>query len=248
MNSLQLISSIKSKSRKQYYDENALKAYKEDIKSYKKGIDNDSYYSYETINDFLQINNVNTEGINLINIKTSKVNKEKAKNIIEIVKGIDKRMVPYTSKNKLYKGMTHISKRTLDSNIPVIYKSYNSTTLDFQIAASFANTETEDYKIVLILSVQPEIKVYNYMDKYNENEILLERNTMISNFVYNSYDKKNNVHVYDAIVSKYNPLPLYIPPKASPDFLNLKIDKNLPPKKMKIFDINKTLRTLSIKG
>jgi hypothetical protein len=248
MNSLQLVSSIKTKSRKNYYDKNALKAYKEDIKSYKKGIENDSYYSYETINDFLKVNNVNIDGINLINIKTTKVNREKAKNIIEIVKGIDKRMVPYTSKNKLYKGITHISKRTLDDNMCVIYKSYSSTTIDYQIAASFANTETDDYRIVLILTVQPEIKVYNYMDKHNENEILLERNTIISNFVYNSYDKKNNVHVYEAIVSKYNPLPLYIPSKGSPDFLNLKINKNLPPKKMKIFDINKTLKILSTKN
>ena len=149
MNSLQYISPIQSISRKKYYDENALKAYKEDINSQSKK----DYYSYEVINDFLKVNNVNTDGINLINVKTTKVNREKAKNIIEIVKGIDKRMIPYKSTNKLYKGITHISKRTLDNNIPLIYKSYNSTTLEYKIAASFANIETDEYRIVLILTV-----------------------------------------------------------------------------------------------
>lgn len=116
MNSLQYISPIQSISRKKYYDENALKAYKEDINSQSKK----DYYSYEVINDFLKVNNVNTDGINLINVKTTKVNREKAKNIIEIVKGIDRRMSPYNSKNKLYKGITHVSKRTLDNNISLI--------------------------------------------------------------------------------------------------------------------------------
>lgn len=243
MRSLQFVSPIQSSSRKKYYDENALKAYKEDIKSYKKSVANDSYYSYEKINDFLKVNNVNTDGINLINIKTSKVNKEKAKNIIEIVKGIDRRMVPYNSKNILYKGITHISKRTLDSNIPLIYKPYSSTTTDYQTAVSFANIENDEYRIVLVVTIDPELNVYNYMDQYDEYEILLERNTIISNFVYKHYDKKNMVHVYDAIVSKYNPNPLYIPQKASsPDFLHLKIDTNASPKQMKIFDINRTLK------
>ena len=213
MDSLQFISSIESVSRKKYYNENALKAYKEDIKSYKKGSVNDSNYTYEIINDFLRVNNVNINGINLINKKKTKVNIKKAKNIIEIVKGIDKRMTPFNSKKELYKGITHISKKTLDENNPIVYKSYNSTTLNYQIAASFANTDDDDFRIVLILTINPDIKVYNYMDKNNESEILLERNTIISNFVYNSYDNKQNVHIYNAIVSQYNPLPLFIPKK-----------------------------------
>jgi hypothetical protein len=240
MSSLQFISSIKTKSRKDYYDENAVKAYKEDIKSYKKGLDNDSRYSYEIINGFLQLNNVSNTGVNLINIKKNKLSKEKVKNIIEIIKGIDKRMLPYNSKTILYKGITHISKKTLDYNVPVIYKSYNSTTTNYKTAVSFANTENEDFRIVFKLTINPELKVYNYRDVDDESEILLERNTIISNYVYNSYDKKNKVHVYDAIISKYNPMPLFIPPKSSPDFLELKIDKNANPKLMKIFDINKT--------
>ena len=242
MNSLQFISSIKTKSRKDYYDQNALKAYKEDIKSFKKDIDNDTRYSYEIINGFLQVNNVNSDGVNLINIKKNKLNKEKIKNIIEIIKGIDRRMVPYKSTNILYKGVTHIGKRTLDYNIPVIYKSYNSTTTDYKTAVSFANAENEEYRIVYKLTIDPDIKVYNYRDKDDESEILLERNTIISNYVYNLYDKKNNVHVYNAIVSKYNPKPIYIPPKSSSYFLDLKIDKKTSPKLMKIFDINKTLK------
>ena len=36
MNSLEIVSSIKTQSRKKYYDENALKAYKDNLKSYKK--------------------------------------------------------------------------------------------------------------------------------------------------------------------------------------------------------------------
>lgn len=233
MNSLQYISPIQSISRKKYYDENALKAYKEDINSQSKK----DYYSYEVINDFLKVNNVNTDGINLINVKTTKVNREKAKNIIEIVKGIDRRMSPYNSKNKLYKGITHVSKRTLDNNISLIYKPYNSTTTDYQTAVSFADVDTGEYRIVLILSINPELNVYNYKDEYDEYEILLERNTVISNFVYNSYDKKNKVYIYDAIVSKYNPETLFIPSKNSSNFLDLKIDSKSP-KLMKIFDIN----------
>ena len=245
MNSLQFISSAKTKSRKNYYDENALIAYKKDIRSYNKGLyNNDNKYTYEIILDFLQVNNVNTEGINLINIKTTKVNKEKAKNIIEIVKGIDRKMIPYNSKELLYKGITHISKITLDKYFPVIYKSYNSATTDYKTAVSFANAENDEHRIVLRLSINPEIKAYNYKDYDNESEILLERNTIISNFVFSSYDKKNKVYLYDAIVSKYNPFPLFIPipKKASPDFLGLKINKHISPKKMKIFDINKTLK------
>jgi len=242
MDSFQFISSIESESRKKYYNENALKAYKEDIKSYKKGSDYDSKYTYEIINDFLKVNNVNIDGINLINKKKTKVNIKKAKNIIEIVKGIDKRMTPYNSNMELYKGITHISKKTLDVNNPVIYKSYNSTTLNYKIATSFANTYDDDFRIVLKLTINPDIKAYNYMDKNNESEILLERNTIISNFVYNSYDNKQNVHIYNAIVSRYNPQPLFIPKKTStsPNFLDLKINKNITLKQMKIFDINKT--------
>lgn len=236
MNSLQYISPIQSKSRKKYYDDNALKAYKDDIKSYNNSR-NDSKYTYEVINDFLKVNNVNTDGINLINKKMTKVNKEKAKNIIEIVKGIDKRMSPYNSKNILYKGITHISKKTLDFNTPIVYKAYNSTTTDYQKAVSFANIETDDYRIVLSLTINPELNVYNYMDIDDESEILLERNTIISNFVYNTYDKKNKVHVYEAIVSKYNPEPMFLPQKGSIDFLSLKVDKSSP-KLMKLFDIN----------
>lgn len=236
MNSLQYISPIQSKSRKKYYDDNALKAYKDDIKSYNNSR-NDSKYTYEIINDFLKVNNVNTDGINLINKKMTKVNKEKAKNIIEIVKGIDKRMSPYNSKNILYKGITHISKKTLEFNTPIVYKAYNSTTTDYQKAVSFANIEADDYRIVFALTINPELNVYNYMDIDDEAEILLERNTIISNFVYNTYDKINNVHIYDAIVSKYNPEPMFLPQKSSVDFLNLKVDKNSP-KSMKIFDIN----------
>lgn len=249
MDSLQFISSIESVSRKKYYNENALKAYKEDIKSYKKGSVNDSNYTYEIINDFLRVNNVNINGINLINKKKTKVNIKKAKNIIEIVKGIDKRMTPFNSKKELYKGITHISKKTLDENNPIVYKSYNSTTLNYQIAASFANTDDDDFRIVLILTINPDIKVYNYMDKNDESEILLERNTIISNFVYNSYDNKQNVHIYNAIVSQYNPLPLFIPKNTStsPNFLDLKIDKNITLKQMKIFDINKTFRPKILK-
>jgi hypothetical protein len=249
MDSLQFISSIESVSRKKYYNENALKAYKEDIKSYKKGSVNDSNYTYEIINDFLRVNNVNINGINLINKKKTKVNIKKAKNIIEIVKGIDKIMTPYNSNKELYKGITHISKKTLDANNPVIYRSYSSTTLNYQIAASFADTEDDDYRIVLILTVNPDTKVYNYMDKNDESEILLERNTIISNFVYNSYDNKQNVHIYNAIVSQYNPLPLFIPKNTStsPNFLDLKIDKNITLKQMKIFDINKTFRPKILK-
>ena len=239
MNSLQLISSVRTKSRKKYYEDNALKAYKEDINSYNKSIGDGSFYSFEVINNFLKVNNVNSHGINLINVKLTKVNKEKAKNIIEIVKGIDSKMTPFNSRNKLFKGITHISKKTLDENIPLIYKPYNSTTLNFETAVSFANTETDEFRIVLILTVPPELNVYNYMDEYDEYEILLERNTIISNFVYNSYDKKNKVHVYDALVSKYNPLPFYIPQKASQDFLNLRIDKTKPAIQMKIYDINR---------
>jgi hypothetical protein len=242
MNSFQFISSIESKSRKKYYNENALKAYKEDIKSYKKGSNYDSNYTYEIINDYLRVNNVNIDGINLIDKKKTKVNIKKAKNIIEIVKGIDKRMTPYNSNKELYKGITHISKKTLDENNPIVYKSYNSTTLNYQIATSFANSDDDDFRIVLILTINPDIKVYNYMDKNNESEILLERNTIISNFVYNSYDNKQNVHIYNAIVSQYNPQPLFIPKKTVPNFLDLKIDENITLKQMKIFDINKTFR------
>ena len=36
MNSLEIVSSIKTKSRKKYYYDNALKAYKNNLKSYKK--------------------------------------------------------------------------------------------------------------------------------------------------------------------------------------------------------------------
>ena len=112
------ISPIRSKSRVKYYDENALKAYKGDIKSY----NGESRYNYETINGFLQVNNVNSKGVNLINIKHNKLSKERVKNIIEIVKGIDRRMRPYNSKKQIvYKGITHISKRTLDINTPVIF-------------------------------------------------------------------------------------------------------------------------------
>lgn len=65
MNSLQLISSVKTKSRKKYYDDNALKAYKEDINSYNKSIGHGNLYSFEVINNFLKVNNVNSHGINL---------------------------------------------------------------------------------------------------------------------------------------------------------------------------------------
>lgn len=99
---------------------------------------------------------------------------------------------------------------------------------------------------MLILTIDPAIKGYDYKDTDNESEILLERNTILSNFIFNSYDKKNKVYLYNAIVSKYNPEPLFILPKASPDFLNLKLNKDISPKEMKIFDINKTLKSLKI--
>lgn len=229
------ISPIRRKSRVKYYDENALKAYKGDIKSYK----GDFSYDYGIINGFLQVNNVNSKGVNLINIKHNKLNKERVKNIIEIVKGIDRRMLPYNSKKqKVYKGITHISKRTLDTKTPVIYKSYNSITTDYKTALSFATTEEGDeYRIVLELTIHPQIKAYDYSDEYNESEILLERNTVLSNFEYKERDIKNRVYVYTALVSKYNPEPLFIPPKSSPKLLDLRIDKNTSPKKIKLFDI-----------
>lgn len=253
MNSLEIISSIKTLSRKKYYDEKALSAYKKGIRSYNKGEPLDFRgYDYAEINNFLQINNVNNDGINLINLKTAKVNKKRAKNIIEIVKGIDKRMVllPSNFKKPLYKGIIHISKRTLDSNTPVIYKSYNSTTADYETALNFTYQKSQkydeksiqkydEYSIVLKLTIDPAINVYDYDDDTYESEILLERNTIISNFVFNSYDKNNKVYIYDAIVSKYNPEPLFIPKKAFPDFLGVKIKKNTSPKEIKIFDINK---------
>lgn len=260
MSALHYLSSIKTKSRKKYYDENALRAYKEDINSYTKYSDPTkiSNYSYKMINDFLKVNNVNADGINLINIRLTKVNKEKAKNIITIVKGIDKRMVPYNSTNKLYKGITHISKKTLDENIPIIYKAYNSTTEDYKTAVGFAITEQAEYRIVLILSLNPEIKVHNYNDKDNEYEILLERNTIISNFIYKSYDETNQVHIYYAIVSKYNPEPIFIPAKTRTNFFDLKIIKTKTPEKappdffdlldihkpekLQIYDITRTRR------
>jgi len=131
-------------------------------------------------------------------------------------------MIPYNSKNTLYKGITHISKITLDNNIPVVYKGYNSTTTNYKTAVSFANSHIDDNRIVLILTINPSINAYNYMDKYDEYEILLERNTIISNFIYNSYDKKNNVHIYEGIVSKYNPEPLYIITKKITQFFRIK--------------------------
>lgn len=241
--SIQFISPITRKSRKEYYRDNALKAYKEDIKTYKDYEKTKSIYSYDIINEFLQINNVNDTGINLINYKLTKVNKEKAKNIIEIVKSIDKQMMPYTSRKPLYKGLTHISKKTLDfNNTPLIYKAFNSTTHNYDVAASFANAGNDDaeFNILLILSVSPDIKSYDYHDIYNEAEILLERNTILSNFVYNTYDRKNKVHVYNAIVSKYMPVMLYFPKNKVDKFLNLKTDKtNKSSKLMKLFDINK---------
>ena len=255
MNSLELVSSIKTQSRKKYYDENALKAYKDNLKSYKKKKDNLATpaipatkatplsfsipYDYAVINEFLQVNNVNTDGINLINLKTTKGNKKRAKNIIEIVKGIDKRMVqlPRSFKKPLYKGITHISKRTLDSNTPVIYKSFSSTTADYETALNFTYQKSQkmdehgmakydEYSIVLKLQLDPSIKVFDYEDETYEAEYLLERNTIISNFVFNSYDEKEGVYIYDAIVSKYSPELLFIPKpkKASvkfPDFLGL---------------------------
>lgn len=229
------ISPIQSKSREDYYDKNALKAYKGDIKSY----NGESRYNYETINGFLQVNNVNSKGVNLINIKHNKLSKERVKNIIEIVKGIDRRMRPYNSKKQIvYKGITHISKRTLDINTPVIYKSYNSITTDYETAMSFARSEKGDeYRIVLELTIHPQIKAYDYSDEYNESEILLERNTVLSNFEYKERDIKNRVYIYTALVSKYNPEPLFIPPKSSPKLLDLRIDKNTSPKKIKLFDI-----------
>lgn len=229
------ISPIRSKSREDYYDKNALKAYKGDIKSY----NGESRYNYGIINGFLQVNNVNSKGVNLINIKHNKLNKERVKNIIEIVKGIDRIMLPYNSKKqKVYKGITHISKRTLDTKTPVIYKSYNSITTDYKTALSFATTEEGDeYRIVLELTIHPQIKAYDYSDEYNESEILLERNTVLSNFEYKERDIKNRVYIYTALVSKYNPEPLFIPPKSSPKLLDLRIDKNTSPKKIKLFDI-----------
>ena len=246
MNSLELVSSIKSHSRKKYYDENALKAYKDNLKSYKKNnvkdkpatpLDFSVPYDYAVINEFLQINNVNTEGINLINLKITKGDKRRAKNIIEIVKGIDRRMVelPRTFKKPLYKGITHISKRTLDSNMPIIYKSFSSTTANYETALNFTYqmsqkmddygmAKYDEYSIVLKLQLDPSIKVFDYEDETYEAEFLLERNTIISNFVFNSYDKNEGVYIYDAIVSKYSPELLFIPKKASlkfPDFLGL---------------------------
>jgi hypothetical protein len=75
--------------------------------------------------------------------------------------------------------------------------------------------------------------------------------------IYKKYDTENNVHVYNAIVSKYNPDILYIPPKEAsyfldfkhnstklPEeahyFLDLKYDTTKSPKKIKIFDITRT--------
>ena len=97
----------------------------------------------------------------------------------------------------------------------------------------------DEYSIVLKLTIDPTIKVYDYEDETYESEFLLERNTIISNFVFNSYDKQNGIYIYDAIVSKYSPELLYIPKKASPNFLSLKLNKDISPKEMKIFDINK---------
>ena len=252
MNSLHIVSSIKTKSRKKYYDEKALSAYKRGIISYKKDNPLDFGgipYDYAVINEFLKINNVNNEGVNLINLKMSKVNKERAKNIIKLVRGIDKRMHPLQSnfKKPLYKGITHISKITLDSNTPIIYKAYCSTTEDYKTALNFTyqkSQKKDEYSIVLKLQLNPTIKVYDYNDKTYESEILLERNTIISNFIFNSYDSKNGVYIYDAIVSKYNPEPLFIPKKASPDYLGIKIERDTSPKEMKIFDIKKTFRSL----
>jgi hypothetical protein len=255
MNSLEIVSSIKTKSRKKYYDEKALSAYKRGIRSYKRDNPLDFGgipYDYAVINDFLKINNVNNEGVNLINLKMSKVNIKRAKNIIGLVKGIDKRMIPlfslpYNFKKPLYKGITHISKITLDSNTPIIYKAYCSTTVDYETALNFTyqkSQKKDDYSIVLKLQLNPSIKAYDYNDETYESEILLERNTIISNFVFNSYDSNNGVYIYDAIVSKYNPEPLFIPKNASPNYLGIKIKRNRSPKEMKIFDIKKTFRSL----
>ena len=65
---LELLSPIKTASRKKYYKENALKAYKDDVKKYKARDTSKSTYTYSMINDFLKINNVNDEGINIVNL------------------------------------------------------------------------------------------------------------------------------------------------------------------------------------
>ena len=59
-------------------------------------------------NEFLNINNVNNEGLNLINLKLSKVNIKRAKNIIELVKGIDKRMIQLPYFKKPFTKVLHI--------------------------------------------------------------------------------------------------------------------------------------------
>jgi hypothetical protein len=248
MNDLYVVSPIKRESQKKYYDGIALKAYKYKMKSYNKG----SSYDYGTINEFLQVNNVNSNGVNLINLKLSKVNKERAKNIIEIVKGIDRRMVPFNSlpslpynSKKIYKGITHISTRTLDSNTPIIYKSYNSTTTDYKTALNFTNPEYDEYRVILILTIDPTIKVHDYNDKDDESEILIERNTILSNFHNKTYNEKHKVFFYNALVSKYNPEPLFIPPKTYPDVIGVKIKKNksLTLKDKSIFDKKINIKT-----
>ena len=114
------LSPIKTDSRKKYYKENALKAYKDDVKKYKARDTSKSTYTYRIINDFLKINNVNDEGINIVNLKLAKVNREQAKDIIQIVLEIDNLMTPLKNTKIFYKGITHISKKTLDRNLPNI--------------------------------------------------------------------------------------------------------------------------------
>lgn len=247
--SLALVSQIKTKERKKYYNDNALKAYKKDIRPYNDILNED--YSYSVINTFLNKYNIDDNGNMMISNKIYKKDKNIIQNILEIITSIDALMKNNTLSKKLYKGFTHIHKKTLDLNItPIVYKGFNSITDDYDTAVDFAN-QNQDLNFNILLEIEinnknniiKSININEYIDDDDEDEILLERNTQFSNFKFIKYDDKNKVYVYSTILSKYTPTLIFLPNsniKENSVFLNeIRESKNTI---IPIYDINKKIK------
>lgn len=243
------VSPINTVERKEYYKDNAFQAYKNGINTYNSDEHN---LSYSEINEFLNKYNINDMGTLMISNKIYQKDKKNIQGILEIIKSLDL-LMKYNDLNnkeyyklkgsslsrskKYYKGFTHIHKSTLDSNsTPIVYKAFNSISEKYDTAARFAKHQNDNnFNIVLELYFNNEddkiksINVKEHLRSDDEAEIILERNTQFSNFRHIEYDKKNNIHIYSAIVSKYTPTIIKLPKDCMKGFSS---------------DLNKTIKNI----
>jgi hypothetical protein len=163
----------------QKYRENATKAYQTE---YRYSCEGDSSCSYPNIsaseiNSFLRTEMINDKGVSLF--PYIEENKTFIKYIMQVVHGIDERMVPNTDDiTTFYRGISWSVYKQMAANNLLINKSYTSSTRNLEVAYSFTEKSKDPSKnIILQFNIPININIYDFGDSHEENEVLIQRNT-----------------------------------------------------------------------